>query len=155
MHNRWVSQISIIQKDVWLQKWSRTETWPRKGNMSFSELKQCWIWLLRLHKWAHMLIVLVSTSLSGYAHSYVWIWLERRELFLKVCPEITVYTSVRCQDCNHVLLICFVMFLANFQIVVSKCEFHPSSQSEFSSWFYTLAISHILRVLSETLYCQV
>ena len=34
------------------------------------------------------------TSLSGYAHSYVWIWMERRELFLKVCPEITVYTSM-------------------------------------------------------------
>lgn len=36
-HNTWVSQIKIIQKDVWLPKWSLINIWPREGDLSFSD----------------------------------------------------------------------------------------------------------------------
>lgn len=56
-------------------------------------------------------------------------------LFLSVCLEITVHTSVLDvrMDRKHVLLVCFVISLANSQMFVSKYELQPSKQSEFSA----------------------
>lgn len=75
MHNMWVSQIKIIQKNVWLPKWSLINIWLREGDLSFSDLDSPrHDYLGFVKRQAYMSVTLVMTSLFGYAHSVIHIF---------------------------------------------------------------------------------
>lgn len=83
-----------------------------------------------------------------HIQSFIFLDVVRKKAVFESLPwNYSTHKYVRCENHNQVLLKCFVISLANFQMFVSKYELGPSNRSEFPSWFYILFTTYMMHVL--------